>query len=259
MPGIEDRLAKIKAIQAEAETKKAAEKEKTTKESAEKKTGLEQEKAQVEGELAQTTEELQKNETGLAEINAMDLSALDPESRAGIEAEIVGIKEEMDGLKGKIEELAKRKQEIDEELKGVAGETEKTSDDEKVEASPESAKKEDPELTKIGKSSAMESLVNAISWVHCEDLLSPLKKKDGRKSTLDNVIKESVERIAKIRQAPELVLQEIQQNAETLVDGETKQQILNLKELPKESLNTFIDKIQARVDEAKKQYQIWIL
>ena len=118
MAGIEDRLVKIKAIQAEAEAKKVAEKEKTAKESAEKRTGLEQEKAQIDGELESATEELQKNETGLAEINAMDLSALDTESRAGIEAEIVGIKEEVDNLSGKIAELTKRKQEIDGEMNG---------------------------------------------------------------------------------------------------------------------------------------------
>lgn len=127
MPEIEDRLAKIKAIQAEAEAKKVVEKEAKAKESAEKRTGLEQEKTQVEGELAQTTEELQKNESGLAEINAMDLSALDAESRAAIESEIVGIKEEMDNLSGKVVELTKRKQEIDEELKG---ETKQVIDDE---------------------------------------------------------------------------------------------------------------------------------
>lgn len=133
MAGIEDRLAKINAIKAEAEAKKTAEKEKTAKESAEKRTGLEQEKVQVEGELALTTEELQKNEAGLAEINAMDLSALDTESRAGIEAEIVGVKEEMDNLRGKIAELTEKKKEIDVELKDVTDETGKISDEKTTE------------------------------------------------------------------------------------------------------------------------------
>ncbi|HBV57740.1 MAG TPA: hypothetical protein DEB73_00480 [Candidatus Magasanikbacteria bacterium] len=133
MAGIEDKLAKINAIKAEAEAKKTAEKEKTAKESAEKRTGLEQEKVQVEGELALTTEELQKNEAGLAEINAMDLSALDTESRAGIEAEIVGVKEEMDNLRGKIAELTEKKKEIDVELKDVTDETGKISDEKTTE------------------------------------------------------------------------------------------------------------------------------
>lgn len=137
MPGIEDRLAKINAIKAEAEAKKAAEAEKTAKESVEKRTGLEQEKAQVEGELAQTNEELQKNESGLAEINAMDLSALDGESRAAIESEMVGIKEEMDNLSGKVAELTKRKQKIDEDIATLNNREEAVSAESPVETSTE--------------------------------------------------------------------------------------------------------------------------
>ncbi|MBI5022842.1 MAG: hypothetical protein HZC05_01580 [Candidatus Magasanikbacteria bacterium] len=216
MSGIEDRLAKINAIKAEAEAKKTAEKENAAKELAEKKAGLEQEKAQVEGELASATAELQKNETGLTEINAMDLSALDEESRAGIESEIIGIKEEMDNLRGKIDELTKRKQEIDETLKGMAGETEKMSDDKMVEASPEPATKEDPELTKLGASQKMRDAIHDIKFrnKYAGDLINWYSKarRSGNVNT-DSVVKEGLERIAKIRQEPELVLQEVQEYA----------------------------------------------
>lgn len=126
MPGIKGRLETINAIKAEAAAKKMAEKEKTAKELAEKRTGLEQEKAQVEGELTRVTDELQEAENG---VKSLDLSDLEGDSRVAIESELVSIKEEMDNLRGKVAELTRRKQEIDEELKGGADETEKMPDD----------------------------------------------------------------------------------------------------------------------------------
>lgn len=277
MSGIEDKLAKIKAIQAEAEAKKTAEKETKAKESADKKAGLEQEKAQVEGELAQTTEELQKTESGLAEINAMDLSALDAESRAAIESEMVGIKEEMENLSGKVAELTKREQEIDEILKNGADEIEKTSDEGKEGASPELATNEDPELTKLGKDAEMIEVIFGFKIAYSDGLRQGLSKATRNKdavdiNTLDWVISTGNKMIEDVQQSPESVAQTVKEyvNGEIAkMKREAKERhdhltlyaldkspseivgkIMDLKILPQKSLDTIIEEIQARVDEA---------
>lgn len=259
MPGIEDRLAKIKAIQAEAEAKKTAEKETKDKESAEKRTGLEQEKAQVEGELASATDELQKNETGLAEINAMDLSALDDESRAAIESELVGIKEEMENLSSKVAELTKRKQEIDEMLKGGVDTAEKTLDDKNMEVFMEPAIKEDPELTKLGKDAGMIDAIHGFKFVLEQNLAQTIVKAVKNPQAvdikaLDFAITAGTERIAQLKQSPESILQDLKNWAEfgdSRLTSKTKQKIKDLEKLPQESLDTIVKIFQARVDDAR--------
>lgn len=126
--GVEESMANIRRFQAEAASKKEAEAkavaeavETATKEKAEALESMTEEREQVEGEMNNISQELLKFASALAEVGAIDLGELDPDSQVAVQAEIAGIQAEEAEKKAQFNDLAEKKANLDTKIAVLGG------------------------------------------------------------------------------------------------------------------------------------------
>lgn len=275
-------MAKIKAIQEQAASKKKETAEAVAKEKAEALESKTSEREQVEGEINNTAQELAGVESALAEVSAMDLGELDPDLQSAVQAEIDCIQAEADVLKAKMNDLAERKANLDAEITVLGGgevassvevpveaPTESPSEA-PAEAAPEVPAEVPPVEASITDSSEEQDARLLEEFGNSNEMIDLIHRfKFDFTYILDGYQEDGVDKTKRIIDAGNDLLASIQNNPEELLgkikdylkytkgvknqfDKEFITKVDALQKIPNNSLETITSLVQARIDQAKE-------